>query len=385
MGNMQTSLGAFAVQSLWSNANDGCVLSTPLFSDGTFIQDTSTGNVYRITGGAPVYVSSWVPFGGPKPTILIGPNQLASLPKTPADGTFIQGAQTGQVYRIAGGAPIYVSTWSAFGGAQPTVVVDQVAIDSAGQPGVWSHLRNVPADGTYVRGTQTGEVFRIAGGAPIYVSTWSAFGGPQPTVDIDQAPIDNAGLGGVWSHLRYVPVDGTLISSTMTGEVYRVAGGAPMYVSTWSALGGPQPTVGVDQAAIANASQLGVWSHLRNFPADGTFIQGAQTGYVFRVAGGAPIYVSTWYAFGSAQPRTVVDEAAIDNAGQAGAWSHLRYFPVDGTFIQGAQTGQVYVVTSGVPSYVPSWAPYGGPRPTTIVDQVAINNAGQNGVWSHLR
>jgi hypothetical protein len=33
------------------------------------------------------------------------------------DGTFVQVNETGQVYRIAGGAPLYVSTWSAFGGA----------------------------------------------------------------------------------------------------------------------------------------------------------------------------------------------------------------------------------------------------------------------------
>ena len=38
------------------------------------------------------------------------------------DGTFVQVNETGQVYRIAGGAPLYVSTWSAFGGAQPAAL-----------------------------------------------------------------------------------------------------------------------------------------------------------------------------------------------------------------------------------------------------------------------
>jgi hypothetical protein len=109
------------------------------------------------------------------------------------DGTFLVSRQSGQVYRMAGGAPIYVSTWSAFGGPQPTVTVDQAQVEA---------MRYTPTDGTFIVGAQRGEVYRMAGGAPIYVSTWSAFGGSQPTVSVDVAAIDNAGKGGVWNHLR---------------------------------------------------------------------------------------------------------------------------------------------------------------------------------------
>jgi hypothetical protein len=64
---------------------------------------------------------------------------------------------------------------------------------------------------------------------------------------------------GVLNHLSYRPADGTLISGWAPGDpdhgsVYRVAGGAPIYVSNWDHIGGnPGTTVGVDLFAIKNA------------------------------------------------------------------------------------------------------------------------------------
>ncbi|MFY1631659.1 hypothetical protein ACN27F_34350 [Solwaraspora sp. WMMB335] len=111
--------------------------------DGTFVVVRENGQVYRIAGGAPLHVSSWDAFGGPQPTMPISVAQLNALPYYPADGTFIVGGQTDQIFRVAGGAPLYVSSWVPFGGPQPTVVVDQDAIDNAGSGGAgspWSHL-----------------------------------------------------------------------------------------------------------------------------------------------------------------------------------------------------------------------------------------------------
>jgi hypothetical protein len=171
-------------------------------SEGTFVQATDTGAVYRIAGGAPIYVSNWAAFGGPQPVSNIADAVLRSLSPYPADGTFIAGAQRGEVYRVAGGAPIYVSNWAAFGGPQPTVTVDQVAIDNAGTGGLWNHLRATPADGTFIAGAQTGAVYRVSNGHPTYVPSWEPFGGVQPHTFVDQAAIDNAGGTGAWSHLR---------------------------------------------------------------------------------------------------------------------------------------------------------------------------------------
>ncbi len=293
-----------------------------------------------------------------------------------ADGSFIQVAGHPEIYRVAGGAATYVSTWTAFGGSQPTTAVSQATFDS---------LRPVPADGTFVVGAQRGEVYRIAGGAPTYVSTWTAFGGGQPTITIDVAAIDNAGAGGVWNHLNYRPADGTFVTGAQRGEVYRFAGGAPLYVSTWTAFGGPQPVNAIDQAAIDNAGAGGLWNHLNYRPADGTFVVGAQRGEVYRFAGGAPLYVSTWTPFGGAQPTVVVDLAALDSAGSgAAAFNHALLRPATGTFVTGVPSGRVFRVTSGIAAWVSSWTPYGGPKPTVPITDATLDYAGAGVPWQHL-
>ena len=98
-----------------------------------------------------------------------------------------------------------------------------------------------------------------------------------------------------------------------------------------------------------------------------------------------PVGQFTWNAFPQGQqPSMPVDQVAIDNAGMGGPFTHLRAVPADGTFILGGQTGRVYRIARGAPAYVPSWAPYGGVQPYTVEDQIAIDNAGNGGVWNHL-
>jgi hypothetical protein len=356
-------------------------------ADGSFVQIAGHPEIYRIAGGAPTYVSTWSAFGGSQPTVTLSQASFDALRPVPADGTFIVGAQRGEVYRIAGGAPLYVSTWDAFGGAQPTLIIDQAAIDSAGSGGAFNHLNYRPVDGTFIVGAQRGEVYRIVGGAPTYVSTWSAFGGPQPTVTVDQSAIDAAGGGAIWNHLLYRPADGTFVVGAQRGEVYRFAGGAPIYVSTWDAFGGAQPVTTIDQAAIDSGGSGGLWNHVNYFPMDGTFVVGAQRGEVYRFAGGAPIYVSTWDAFGGAQPATAVDQFSLDNAGAAsGAYSHARLRPTDGTFLSGLPSQGVFRVAGGIATYVPSWAPYGGAQPTVSINDSALDYAGAAAIrWQHLR
>ena len=186
-----------------------------------------------------------------------------SLRPVPADGTFVIGAQRGEVYRIAGGAPVYVSTWTAFEGSQPTMTIDQAAIDNAGAGGVWNHLNHRPADGTFIVGAQRGEVYRFAGGAPLYVSTWSPFAGPQPTVVVDQAVLDGSvGASGPLSHTRLTPADGTFLTGEPSGRVFRVTSGIAAWVSSWAVLGGPKPTVEVNDADLDHAGGEVPWQHL---------------------------------------------------------------------------------------------------------------------------
>jgi CHAP domain len=216
-----------------NNATNGSPVVGPTpVTNGSFVSITGHPEVYRIAGGAPVYVSTWTAFGSPKATSVISQATFNAMPQIPADGTFVVGAQRGEVYRIAGGAPVYVSTWAAFGRAQATTTVDQSAIDKAGSGGAWNHLSHRPADGTFVVGAQRGEVYRIAGGAPVYVSTWAAFGRAQATTTVDQSAIDKAGSGGAWNHLSYRPADGTFVVGAQRGAVYRFAAGYGVLVAT---------------------------------------------------------------------------------------------------------------------------------------------------------
>lgn len=232
---------------------------------GAFVTVRETGEVYRLVGTAPVFVSTWTAFGGVKATHLLSSISLASLPAIPADGTFIRGAQRGEVYRIAGGAPILVTSWTAMGGVKPYTTVDQTAIDKAGAGGRWNHLRARPSGGTFIKGAQRGELYRISGGAPVHVTSFNAVGGTYPYVRVDQLAIDRAGATRASGHLAHVPVDGSYIRSKGTRKIYRVTGGVADQLSSWTEVGGAKPYVDVDQAALDRAGITSPvkWSHLK--------------------------------------------------------------------------------------------------------------------------
>lgn len=308
--------------------------------EGSFV--SHAGFVYRIAGGAPVYVSSWGAVGGPQPSTSLSDGQFASLPQFPRDGTLL-GSSSGGVFVVAGGAPLYLSTWNAIGGPQPSVGIDQAAIDHAGGGVPWDHLRPYPADGTLL-GASGGGVFIVAGGAPLYLSNWAAIGGPKPSVRIDQWDIDHAGDHPA-AHLRPYPADGTLVGTSGDGRVYVIAGGAPLYVSNWNAIGGPRPVTGIDQWDVVHTDNP--LAHLRQYPADGTFIN-TSTGRVYRVAGGAPFYVTRWSIYGGVQPYVNVDQWAVDNPSDPHA--HLRSSPLDGTIVKGLPSNQHWGFSAGLRS-----------------------------------
>lgn len=232
--------------------------STGGLSDGTYIGVSGgDGSVYRIAGGAPIYVSKWDNVGGAQPVTTVSQTQFDKLRTVPADGTYISAITRSEVYVIAGGAPLYVSKWENVGGAKSVIGVDVAAIDNAGGGGKWGHLNYKPADGTYIAGSPRGEVYVIAGGAPLYVSNFDNVGGGKQVTVVDVAAIDNAGGGGRWSHLNYTPADGTYLRGFTTGKVYSVSGGTPTLVTST-----PGAYVNIDQSAIDSAGAGGVWNHL---------------------------------------------------------------------------------------------------------------------------
>ena len=368
---------------------------SPPIEEGDFVAVSGSSNVYRIAGGAPLFVSSWSHVGGSHPVTVTSQAEFNKLRAQPKDGTFIQAWSGGPVFEVAGGAPIPVSAWSHLGGSagRTVISVDRAAIDNAGSgTGVWSHLGAVPANGTLIKGYGHATVYVIAGGAPLAVAAWSHIGGQagRSLTAVDQTAIDNAGAAsGAWSHLRDVPADGTYVQPrTGNRTVYVIAGGAPLAVGNWSHVGGTtgKSVVPIDPSAIDNAGAAsGAWSHLRQLPGDGTLIKGYGIATVYVIAGGAPIAVSSWAAIGGQGDRalTSIDQSAIDNAGAAsGAWSHLREYPLDGTILRGGPDGPLYRTQVGAPyplSSLPAGASF------VVVDPAAISRAGQAGPWRFLR
>lgn len=231
--------------------------------NGDFFRDATTNVTYRLVGGGPVYVSSWAPFGGAKPVKLVAHSVVVGMATYPLDGTFLRTAGIGQVFRVTGGAPVYVSSWAPFGRIQPFTDVDPAAIAYAGAAGVWSHLRSVPADGTFVRTPADGAVYRFAGGAPLWITDWAPLGGPRPTQVIDPAAIAHGGLGSVWSHVRWYPADNTYLQGAGQPSIYRVTNGRATVVPSWASVGGPKPFTVVSVSDLRLAGIGGRFTHLK--------------------------------------------------------------------------------------------------------------------------
>ncbi len=342
--------------------------------EGSFVQVAGHGEVFKIVGGAPLYVSSWNAVGGPQPVTAISQQQFDSLRPYPVDGTIVNTTNDGRVYEFVGGAPLYVSSWDAIGGPRSSIPIDGWDVANPGNPA--AHVREYPADGSLIATTDDGMVYEIVGGAPLYVSNWEAIGGSRPAVGVDGWDVANA--GNPYSHLRPYPADGTLVNTTNDGRVYEFAGGAPLYVSSWEAIGGSRPSVPIDGWDVANPGNPA--AHVREYPADGTLIVTTDDGRVYEIAGGAPLYVSSWEAIGGSRPALGVDGWDVDNAGNP--YSHLRPYPADGTFLN-TSTGRVYRVAGGSPFAVSSWDVFGGVQPYTTIDQWDVDN--DSNPYAHLR
>ncbi|WP_406830247.1 CHAP domain-containing protein [Pedococcus sp. KACC 23699] len=176
----------------------------------------------------------------------------------PKSGSFIRVRETGQVYRLVGRTPVYVSTWTAFGGAKPTMDVSSTALAT---------LPTRLAEGTFIRGAQRGEVYKIVGGAPVFVSAWANVGGAKAFTDVDQNAIDKAGSGGAYSRMLATPADDTMLKTTK-GVTYRMKAGIAYY-STSLALAQPTTPVLVDYEAIRNATTTGAvkYRHIKGVKA----------------------------------------------------------------------------------------------------------------------
>jgi surface antigen len=182
-----------------------------------------------------------------------------------------------------------------------------------GEADAFIHFRDLPVrvrEGDFVSAPGEGGAYRVVGGAPVYVSRWSSFGGPHPVLSIGRRRFDR---------LRPYPTNGTFV--TAGGHPYRIAGGAPIAIGSWARVGGRRPAVRIDAAALANAGEPGRWSHLRRLPRDHTILRAGPFGRLYLVRAGVPHSIP---ALPAGRVVVVVDPAAIANAGSPGKWRFLR-------------------------------------------------------------
>ncbi|AUG81490.1 hypothetical protein CFP65_6860 [Kitasatospora sp. MMS16-BH015] len=97
-----------------------------------------------------------------------------------------------------------------------------------------------------------------------------------------------------------------------------------------------------------------------------------------RLATALATAVTNWNNVGGFQSYTTVDTNAVGLAGSTTFYSHLRQTPADGTVLRGYTTGNLYTVQAGHPTLTTTGTP------VTSIDQVAVDKAGQSGVFSHL-
>jgi hypothetical protein len=193
----------------------GAASGGALFPDGTFVQVSGTTSFWEIAGGAPLYVFDWSDVGGVQPYTVISQQQFDALNPVPVDGTVFE-TDTGAVYLVAGGAPMFVSTTSVFNPPPLPFLIDEWDIDNVGNP--LSHLNQYPASGTFLT-TTTGLSYRIAGSAPVAVTNWSIYGGVQSSVTID--PWDVANIYNPLARLVYRPTVGTMVEGLPSGAYWQ--------------------------------------------------------------------------------------------------------------------------------------------------------------------
>jgi hypothetical protein len=213
-----------------ATATSSAAAAAAAIPDGTFLQVEGSEAINEVVGGAPLFVSPeyWSTLSAPKLTP-ISQQQFALLNKVPTDGTLVEDA-TGAIYRMAGGAPLLVSDPSLFEGIQP-VQIDHWNIANAGNPA--AHLNGFPANGTFLRTTTTGAVYRVAGGAPFAIGSWAPLGGFRPSVTVDQWDLSN--LSNPAAHLSATPRDGTVVEGLPSRTYWTFAGGTRRLSSTRSA------------------------------------------------------------------------------------------------------------------------------------------------------
>lgn len=298
-------------------------------ADGEVIQVTGQPEVYRVVGGAPLWINScdYAPGCGGLQQV---PN-LNAYRQFPADGALARQWDTGAVYRFAGGAPLWISS-CAYGPGCPVIIeADSNALTHP------SHVRAVPADSTVVENVSDGGKYRFAGGAPLLVRCDLGAGCSNP-VQVDGGTF--GALGGYQRAptMRQYPADGATVQNIEDGAYHRFAGGAPLPLGSCAGCSAVQvDNLTFRLAGTATPSQ----PHMLAAPVDGTFLTTGDAFY--RVAGGAAVQLFDCSVLNQCRGAVTVDATTIATLGGG----RLLATPKDGTVLRGLPSKRTWEIVGG--------------------------------------
>ncbi|CAL9650722.1 hypothetical protein [Streptomyces sp. enrichment culture] len=286
------------------------VTSVHGLADGTLLATTDTGRVYKMVGGAPIWQATCAE--GICPTTPHPTTQavIDAGPKTPRNGSTVIDQQ-GRVHLFVGGAPLWQETCDPPVNCGTPVKVSSWSVDAR------DHMNQSPSDGQLVQaksGSTDLPVSVTVGGALIPFAT------PQEVVDAgygqDWASRVVAISPGSYRSLGTIPADGTLVQGAGGGTstpVAMILGGAAIPFAN------PQEVIDAGYGDNWTSKVRGIPSRhfhtLPPVPHDGLLIQGSQgTTPVAAIMGGARIDF--------ANPQEVVDSGFGTDWG-----TRLRYIP----------------------------------------------------------
>jgi len=258
-----------------------------------------------------------------------------------ADGTFIRATDTGNIYEMVGGAPIRQYNWGVlpeFHGQAADVSQAQV-----------NAMPAYPRDGTFVNIQEAGGngIYEFIGGAPVRQFNWGTLNGFNPSTIRN---INYQSLATL-DHMRLTPADGTFMNIHEAGGngVYEFVGGAPIRQYNWGILssfpGGAM--------ADANYQSLVNLDHMHAVPNNGSFINIHEAGGngIYELVGGAPIRQTNWGSLPGFYNPTDINYQSLVNL------DHMNPVPSDGTFvnIQEAGGNGIYEFVGGAPLRLYNW------------------------------
>ncbi|WP_066360073.1 hypothetical protein [Herbidospora mongoliensis] len=283
--------------------------------DGTVLQTCDTGRVYKVVGGAPLWMTSCPSGFCPGTPVKVTQAIVDAGRAYPRDAATARD-EAGNIFKFVGGAPVHLSSCTVGCGSPISVPAGTLQLVHPA-----NHMRQRPVDAATAR-DEAGHVFKFVGGAPIHLSSCSVgCGNPVPINGWSVANLD---------HMDPRPADGSTASDE-AGNIFKFVGGAPIHLSNCS--------VGCGNPVPITAWSIVYYEHMNPRPADGSTAKD-ESGNIFKFVGGAPIHLSSC-SVGCGNPVPI-------NGWSVATLEHMNPQPADGSTAKD-ESGNIFKFVGGAP------------------------------------